>query len=118
MRADIRRCWAAEMQAARIAADRQERWHRLGRAHVLSQPVARLHIRTHAAMLNLAVRERRRHEIGGQLLRIVVAGPASLTGRYPRGNTGGADVPATQTLPIPDDLAAVLERAARRVAAD
>jgi hypothetical protein len=40
----------------------------------------------------------------GQLLRLVVAGPGSLTGRYPVGNTGGADVSALAPMPIPEDL--------------
>jgi hypothetical protein len=50
------------------------------------------------------VRRRDRREIVGQLLRLVVAGPGSLTGRYPVGNTGGADVSALTRMPIPADL--------------
>jgi hypothetical protein len=43
-----------------------------------------------------------------QLARIIVAGPGTATGRYPLGNTGRADVPATQPMPAPDDLADLL----------
>ena len=85
-----------------------EAWPLLETAHILSQPWWRLHVQTHWRMLRLAVGDRDRREITGQLLRLAVAGPGSATGRYPRGNTGRADVPATQPMPIPDDLAAVL----------
>ena len=47
-------------------------------------------------------------EIIGQLVRLVVAAPGTWTGRYPVGNTGGANVSALKPMPIPDDLQAVL----------
>ena len=84
-------------------------WVLLEGAHVLSQPWAWPHVKVHAAMLALGWRTRDRHEVLGQLLRMVVAGPGSLTGRYPEGNTGRASVPATQPMPIPDDLRILLE---------
>jgi hypothetical protein len=107
----LREAWAAEHEAARAAraaGDRTIEWHHLERAHVLSQPMAGAHTRTHAAMLAYGVRRRDRREIVGQLVRLVVAGPGSLTGRYPLGNTGGADVSALAVLPVPSDLAALL----------
>jgi hypothetical protein len=103
--------WSAERAAARSArteGDVQREWNHLERAHILSQPMAAAHVRTHAAMLGAAVRRRDRREIVGQVLRLVVAGPGSLTGRYPVGNTGGADVSALRPMPIPDDLRALL----------
>jgi hypothetical protein len=60
------------------------------------------------AMLGAGLRRRDSHEVFGQLLRLVVAGPGSLTGRYPVGNTGGADVPALTRMAIPADLAPYL----------
>jgi hypothetical protein len=39
--------------------------------------------------------------------------PGSLTGRYPVGNTGRARVPATQPMPIREDLADLLRGAGR-----
>ena len=75
---------------------------------MLSQPMAVAHVRTHVAMLGYGVRRRDRHEIIGQLVRLVVAAPGTWTGRYPVGNTGGANVNALQPMPIPDDLQAVL----------
>ena len=73
--------------------------------------MARLHVRTHVAMLGAGIRRHDRREIVGQLLRLVVAGPGSLTGRYPVGNTGGADVNALTPMPIPDDLVPFLSPA-------
>jgi FtsP/CotA-like multicopper oxidase with cupredoxin domain len=112
--AQVRSAWSDEMRAARTAhehIDDVEEWTRLERAHILSQPAALLHIRTHAAMFAAALRRRDRHEIFGQLFRLLVAGPGSLTGRYPVGNTGGADVSAFQAMSIPDDLRVVLHDA-------
>jgi len=71
--------------------------------------MAGAHVRTHVAMLACAFRRRDRREIVGQLLRLIVAGPGSWTGRYPVGNTGGADVSALRPMPVPDDLRAILE---------
>ncbi len=55
-----------------------------------------------------AIRHRDRHEVTGQLVRLLVAGPGSAMRRYPLGNTGGADVSAVAPMPIPADLTAVL----------
>lgn len=104
----------AERRAARAAyaaGDRAEAWRLLERTHILSQPWAWPHIRSHLDMLVLAVRTRDGREVIGQLGRIVVAGPGSAMGRYPLGNTGRANVPATQPMPLPDDLAEVLAQA-------
>src|SRR4051794_29620214 len=103
--------WTTERAAARFArsqGDAAREWHHLERAHILSQPQARLHLRTHVAMLGAGVRRRDRREVVGQLLRLAVAGPGSVTGRYPVGNTGGADVSALTRMPIPPDLAPYL----------
>ena len=103
--------WSQERAAARSARERGDvagEWHHLERAHILSQPMAGLHVRTHGAMLAYALRRRDRREILGQVLRLVVAGPGSWSGRYPLGNTGGADVSALQPMPVPEDLRAIL----------
>lgn len=83
-------------------------WALLEEAHILSQPSALSHIRVHGAMFGLAWRQRDRAELRGQLLRLAVAGPGSLTGRYPVGNSGRSNVPATQPMPLPDELAELL----------
>ncbi len=99
----------ATAASARQQGDFPEEWRHLERAHILSQPLAVPHIRTHVDMLSYAVRRRDPGELGGQLLRLVLAGPGSMTGRYPVGNTGGANVSAFRPMPIPDDLRSLLE---------
>lgn len=65
-------------------------------------------------MFVTAIVQRDVREIRGQLSRIAVAGPGSLSGRYPTGNTGRARVPATQSMPIAGEIAEVLQRAGQR----
>jgi FtsP/CotA-like multicopper oxidase with cupredoxin domain len=101
----------AAASSAAHAGDPASEWRYLERAHILSQPLGDLHVRTHGAMLRCAVQRRQWHEVLGQLFRLVVAAPGSVTGRYPVGNTGGANVSAFAPMPIPDDLEAVLDDA-------
>ncbi len=96
-------------RAARDAGDLDEAWRLLERTHILSQPWAWPHVRSHLDMLALAMRSRDRREVVGQVVRTLVAGPGSAAGRYPLGNTGRADVPATQPMPVPADLAELLD---------
>jgi hypothetical protein len=103
-----------ESRQARKSKDFDRCWSLLEDAHVLSQPWARLHVRVHGSMFVAAVMQRDVREVRGQLSRIAVAGPGSLSGRYPTGNTGRARVPATQPMPIAGDLAEVLQRAGQR----
>jgi hypothetical protein len=108
----VHQAWADEHAAARSARAREdeaEEWRHLERAHILSQPMAGPHVRTHLAMLGFGVRHRRGREVLGQAVRLIVAGPGSWTGRYPMGNTGGADVSALRPMPVPDDLRAILD---------
>lgn len=97
---------AADLTAARISDDP---WPLLEEAHILSQPWAWPHVRVHGAMFREALRERDRREILGQLVRLAVAGPGSLVGRYPTGNTGRSTMPLTATADVPADLAALLD---------
>ncbi len=99
---------------ARMFKDFDRCWTLLEDAHVLSQPWARMHVRVHGSMFVAAVVQRDVREVRGQLSRIAVAGPGSLSGRYPTGNTGRARVPATQPMPIAGELAEVLQRAWQR----
>jgi hypothetical protein len=109
--AALRRAWADEHTAAHEArADGNpfRELHHLERAHILSQPFAVAHIRTHVAMLGFGIRRRDRRQITGQLVRLLVAGPGSAMRRYPLGNTGGADVSAVEPMDIPADLQVLL----------
>ena len=113
VRTRLRAAWAAELDAARAArstVDTGDEWAHLERAHILSQPMAGAHVRTHLAMFASALRRHDRHELVGQLFRIIVAAPGSITGKYPAGNTGGARVGALRPMPIPEPLKALLER--------
>ena len=103
-----------ESRQARKSKDFDRCWTLLEDAHVLSQPWARLHVRVHGSMFVAAMAQRDVREVRGQLSRIAVAGPGSLSGRYPTGNTGRARVPATQPMPIAGELAEVLQRAGQR----
>jgi hypothetical protein len=104
-----------EAREARMFKDFDRCWSLLEDAHVLSQPWAWLHVRVHGSMFVIAVVQRDVREVRGQLSRIAVAGPGSLSGRYPTGNTGRARVPATQPMPIAGELAEVLQRAGQRI---
>ena len=96
-----------ELDAARTSDDP---WPQLQRAHVVSQPWPGPHTRVHAAMLKTAVRHRDWKEIGGQVIRLMVAGPGSLAGRFPSGNTGRITMRLMETAPIDAELADLIER--------
>ena len=85
-------------------------WPQLERAHLLSQPWAWPHTRAHLAMLRIAVTQRDRREFVGQVLRLAVAGPGSLAGKYPVGNTGRTTMGLAETATLPDEIAAILGR--------
>jgi hypothetical protein len=104
----VRVAYARERALATSAPDPPTAWRHLERAHVLAQPFVVAHVGSHAAMLRKAVGERDRTEIGGQLVRIVLAGPASAVGRIPVGNPGRARVPLHAEAPVPADLASIL----------
>jgi len=104
-----RRRYDAELLRAEQTDDPAVAWASLEVAHILSQPWARPHVRCHLAMLKLALRTRDGREIRGQLIRLTVAGPGSLVGRYPEGNTGRSDVPATRPMPVSPDLALLIQ---------
>jgi hypothetical protein len=104
-----------DARTARRKGDWDQCWPLLEDAHVLSQPWAWPHVRVHAAMLAAGWRARDNREVRGQILRLLVGGPASAVGRYPMGNTGRARVSAVRPMPIRSDLAEMLTRAGRPV---
>lgn len=83
-------------------------WLALERAHILGQPKVSLHLRSHWWMLVCAWTARDAREVGGQLVRLLLAAPGSALGRYPRGNTGRARVNMFRPMPIAPDLEALL----------
>jgi hypothetical protein len=107
----VREAIARELALAASRPDDLERWRLLERAHILSQPWPWHHTVVHWRMLRLAVRQQNRREALGQVLRLVVAAPGSVSGRYPQGNTGRASVGLLEPMPIPDDLAEIIDSA-------
>ena len=102
-----REAFDAEATAARDAwrrGDLDGAFVHLERAHILGQPWAGAHSWTHWMMLRVGWRRRDLREVRGQILRLSAGGLLSWLGRLPAGNTGGANVPATQPMPLPDDL--------------
>lgn len=103
--------WRQEMERAaqaERAGDTDTAFRHLERAHILGQRDTWRHLRAHWGMLRIGWQRRDRREIAGQLARLAAA---ALFSRIwvPAGNTGGADVPATRPMPIPDDLRALLD---------
>ncbi|HEX5379137.1 MAG TPA: DUF3703 domain-containing protein [Phenylobacterium sp.] len=89
-------------------------FHHLERAHVLGQASTLEHVRVHIRMLGWSLREGDAREALGQAFRI--AGAASMTclGLVPRGNTGGSNVSAFRSMPVPPDLATLIAASPRR----
>ena len=108
MPAAVRELIDRELRESRGSADP---WPGLERAHIVSQPWALPHTKVHWVMLNTAFAQRDRGEVVGQIVRLIVAGPGSLVGRYPVGNTGRTTMGLTEAAPIPSPLAAMLEDA-------
>lgn len=103
----------AELHAAALveSADAAQAFRHLERAHVLGQFATSHHVRVHARMLAWGWRQRDPCECAGQLLRIVGALTKTAFGWVPAGNTGGAGISPFKPLPVPADLAALIERA-------
>ncbi len=94
---------------AKEARDIRLAWVHLERAHILGQRFPWLHLRSHFAMLRLAIYDLNSKEIIGQFLRVLVAYPASLFSKIPIGNTGRAHVGMRQVMLIPEDLKKIID---------
>ncbi len=109
LRARLSPIIASALDAAR-AAPAADAWALLERAHILSQPFAGLHVKVHLRMLGRALRDRRWREALGQLPRLVLAGPGSLVGRYPRGNRGTTVISMFEAEAMPAELAVLMNQ--------
>jgi hypothetical protein len=103
----------ARYRAAAQIGDIGAAWWALERAHILSQPILRWHLRVHGAMFVYALRCLDPIEATGQFARLLLAPIGTLTGRIPMGNNGRARVNAFAPMPIPDDLHALIERSSQ-----
>ena len=106
LRDAVRREW----DGSRLAVSNGEldtAFKHLERAHILSQRLTGMHVRTHLAMLALGWRRRDAREVLGQLSRTIAAACFSRIW-VPSGNTGGANVSAFRPMQVPADLEAIL----------
>ena len=110
MKDSLRIAFDAELDAAAVATEQAMRLHHLSRAHILSQRYTWPHVRVHLLMLRAGIEGRDARQMLGQLTRVVAA---ALFSRIwvPIGNTGLADVSAVRSMPIPEDLRALLGEA-------
>jgi len=101
-----------ELEAARAAERAGEplaAFHHLERAHVLGQKSTVQHVRVHMTMLAWGLRHRNAREAFGQIARLIGAATITWVGLIPEGNTGGANVSGFKSMPIPDDLADIID---------
>ena len=83
----------------------------LERAHILGQTSTVEHVRVHCHMFLWSIRQRNVRESLGQLLRIVGAAIGTAAGLVPKGNTGGTNIISFKSMPIPPELATLIEKA-------
>ncbi len=83
----------------------------LERAHILGQTSTVEHVRVHCHMFLWGIRQRNVRESLGQLLRIVGASIGTAFDLVPQGNTGGTNVNSFKSMPIPPELALLIEKA-------
>jgi hypothetical protein len=111
----IHAAWLVEMskgRGERQANNLDAAFTHFERAHILGQRFTVLHVRSHWEMFRIAWRRKDVPEFVGQVSRMVAA---TLFSRIwvPIGNTGGANVSAFKPMPIPEDLAAILNESSK-----
>ena len=106
LRAAIRCEWDNSRVAA-ASGDLDTAFRHLERAHILSQRLTGMHVRTHLSMLALGWRRRDAREVLGQLSRTLAAACFSRIW-VPLGNSGGANVGAFKPMTVPRDLEVIL----------
>lgn len=87
-----------------------EAFRHLERAHIIGQAYPVAHTYVHWKMLGFGIKIKSGREIIGQIPRLLVGGVKSFVGEIPTGNTGGANVPPLQPIPIPADLQSILDQ--------
>lgn len=91
-------------RTSRFSGNYDKEWYHLERAHVLGQFHPWRHLRVHLLMIRFSVVHFRVKEMVGQIPRIILAVPGSITKLAPKGNTGGSNVGIFEPMEIPDDL--------------
>jgi len=104
--------WSNELKlaAAYFASGHwQQSWQHLERAHIIGQPYPYEHSWVHWKMLLFGFKTKNTRKVIGQLPRLLVGGVKSFVGTIPVGNTGGANVPPLRSMPIAEDIAAIIK---------
>lgn len=112
MHPTLKLAFEAEIACANrlIKAERLDHAFRhLERAHVLGQKHVVPHVRSHWAMLRIAIKRSSITETQGQAVRIVIGALGSAIGIVPIGNTGGTNISMFCRLPIDSELAHLLK---------
>ena len=91
------------------SADLMHSWRALERSHIIGQSYPFEHTYSHWLMLKFGFKIKDLKEIIGQIPRLLVGGVKSFVGAIPVGNTGGTNVSALQSMPIPEDIRVILE---------
>ena len=107
----------AAATALELAGDPAAGFRHLERAHILSQTSTIEHVRVHGRMLLWGLRRRDVREVTGQMQRMVGAAAVTGLGLIPHGNTGGSNVSPFKSMPIPEDLSAIIASARTMAAA-
>ncbi len=113
MQHELKQAFETEMLAAErsIQAGRlSQAMRHLERAHVLGQQQVVPHVRSHWAMLKIAVKRDSIRDGFGQILRIALGAIGSAVGLVPSGNTGGSDISMFARLPLEPEIAALLQQ--------
>jgi hypothetical protein len=100
-----------EIQQAQLrwaSGQQDQAFRHLERAHVLGQFSTLQHVRTHWHMFVWGIRSKSIRETLGQIVCMVEAATKTAIGLVPSGNTGGSNISPFKTLPVPQDLAAIL----------
>ncbi|MFY0630014.1 MAG: DUF3703 domain-containing protein [Flavobacteriaceae bacterium] len=84
-------------------------WHHLERSHIIGQSYPIEHTYSHWLMLKFGLMQKNAKEVLGQIIRLIVGGWKSFINHVPLGNTGGANVPPLKRMPIPNDIAKLLD---------
>jgi len=101
----------AELEKSIKAPTRLSAFRHLERAHILGQESTYWHVRAHWRMLVWGIAHRDAREVLGQLIRLVGAALLTDMKGVPQGNTGGSRVSMFRKMPIPVELAKIINQA-------
>lgn len=98
---------------ARKRGDKENEFKLLEDAHVLGQQSTPFHTIVHWQMLKYGLRYRSLKEVTGQIFRLIGAVTKTPFGILPKGNTGGANVNAFESMPISTENKTILAKVTR-----